>query len=158
MSETIDICSLIKKGGVYKNIAGGNPKEIYKNISKVISLPEGLNADEVYEQLISREEILSTAVGKGISIPHPRHPILKDESEQRIAVCYLEKPVDMKAPDSRLVDTMFVLLSSSAQTHLNVLTQIASLFRDMEFRKLLDTQPDEPVLLEAIQKIIDEKK
>lgn len=154
MSESIDVCKLIHNGGVYYDIAGKSPKEIYENICKTISLPEGYDSKEICEQLIAREEILSTAVGKGISIPHPRHPLLKDESQQRIAVCYLQNPIDMKAPDSRLVDTMFVLLSSSAQTHLNVLTQIASLFRDMSFRKLLDTHPDEAAITEAIKKII----
>lgn len=149
----IDICSLIKKGGVHTSIAGSTPKEIYENICKVIPVPEGYDRSMVCEQLAAREEILSTAVGKGISIPHPRHPLLKSDEEQRVAVCYLDKPIDMHAPDSRLVDTMFVLLSSSAQTHLTVLTQLASLFRDMEFRKLLDSKPDEKTLLEAITRL-----
>ena len=59
---------------------------------------------------------------------------------------------DMQAPDSKKVYVMFVLLSSSTQTHLQVLSELARLFRDVEFRKVLESKPTENDLLIAIKK------
>ena len=32
----VDISELIRKGGVYDNVEGSTPEEVYKNISKII--------------------------------------------------------------------------------------------------------------------------
>ena len=116
MMTGFDLCELIHVGGVHYNVEGCNPNEIYKNICNLIPLPENYDPSSICTELLSREQVLSTAVGNGISIPHPRRPIIKNSSDQRLAVCYLKTPFDMQAPDSRKVYVMFVLLSSSTQT------------------------------------------
>lgn len=152
MLTGFDLCDLIHTGGVYNDVAGTTPKEIYASICKQIPLPAGYDREIICEELLAREEILSTAVGNGISIPHPRRPIMKSPADQRLAVCYLKNPLDMHAPDSRKVYVMFVLLSDSTQTHLQVLSQLAQLFRDATFRKLIESKPSEQDLLMAIKK------
>lgn len=152
MMTGFDLCDLIHVGGVHYDVAGTTPKEIYENICNTIALPSGYDRSVVCEELLAREEILSTAVGNGISIPHPRRPIIKNSSDQRLAVCFLRNPLDMHAPDSRKVYVLFVLLSSSTQFHLQVLSQLATLFRDADFRKLLESKPSENDLLIAIKK------
>lgn len=146
------LCDLIHAGGVHYDVAGSTPKEIYANLCKEIDLPQGIDRDMVYEELCAREDVLSTAVGNGVSIPHPRRPIIKNTTDQRLIVCFLKNPIDMHAPDSRKVSVMFVLLSSSTQFHLQVLSQLARLIRDNEFRKLLESKPTESDMLMAIKK------
>ena len=109
--KDVDLAKLIHRGGVFKNVEGNTPQEIYAKICKMIDLPEGMSSDQVYKALCDREEVLSTAVGNGIALPHARSPIMRDESEQRICVVYLKNPIDMKAPDEREVFVMFVLLA-----------------------------------------------
>src|SRR5574344_59543 len=152
MLTGFDVCDLIHTGGVHYDIVGSTSKEIYQNICKQIPLPSGYDRDIVCEELLAREDILSTAVGNGISIPHPRRPIMKSPNDQRLAVCYLQNPIDMHAPDSRKVYVLFVLLSNSTQTHLQVLSQLAQLFRDATCRKLIESKPSEQDLLMAIKK------
>src|SRR5574344_2002417 len=152
MMTGFDLCELIHAGGVHYNIEGSNSAEIYKNICNSIPLPDNYNPSDICTELLSREQVLSTAVGNGISIPHPRRPIIKNSSDQKLSVCYLKEPIDMQAPDSKKVYVMFVLLSSSTQTHLQVLSELARLFRDVEFRKVLESKPTENDLLIAIKK------
>lgn len=152
MMTGFDLCDLIHTGGVHYEVEGSTPKEIYSNICKVIPLPQNYNPNDICTELLSREQVLSTAVGNGISIPHPRRPIIKNSSDQRLAICFLKNPLDMSAPDSKKVYVMFVLLSSSTQTHLQVLSELARLFRDNGFRKLLESKPSENDLLMAIKK------
>ena len=116
----VDLGSLIHKGGVFFNVGGETPEEIYKKVTELMNLPEQISNESVYEALCAREKIMSTAVGNGIALPHARAPIVKNEDDQRIAVVYLDKPIDMKAPDNLKVYVMFVLLTQNPQTHLHL--------------------------------------
>ena len=149
----VDLAQLIHRGGVFKNVEGSTPQEIYSKVCKMIDLPEGLTSDDVYNALCAREVVLSTAVGNGIALPHARSPIMKNESEQRICVVYLKNPIDMKAPDEREVFVMFILLAHNSQIHLKVLSSLASLFRDPKFKKALELRSDEAVLASIIKEL-----
>jgi len=150
----VDISELIRKGGVYDNIEGSTPEEVYKNISKIIKLPQSLSQDAVYEALCYRERLMTTAVGNGIALPHARNPLLKLEDDQRIAVVYLKEPLNMKAPDGCKVFVMFVLFSQNSQTHLLVLSSLVELFKNSEFKKLLEAHTDEEGLIKAIKSLM----
>ena len=152
-NEEVDLAKLIHRGGVFKNVEGNTPQEIYAKVCKMIDLPEGLTSDDVYNALCAREEVLSTAVGNGIALPHARSPIMKTEEEQRICVVYLKKPIDMKAPDEREVFVMFILLAHNSQIHLKVLSSLASLFRNDKFKKALEARSDEAVLSSIIKEL-----
>jgi PTS system nitrogen regulatory IIA component len=153
MENEIDIAKLIHRGGVIKNVDGKTPQEIYKKVCDMIDLPDGMTSEQVYNALCAREEVLSTAVGNGIALPHARTPIMKDEKDQRICVVYLKEPIDMKAPDERPVSVLFVLLTHNSQVHLKVLSSLAGLFRDSDFRKALEMQVDEATLSSLIKKL-----
>lgn len=153
MLSASDLCDLIHKGGVV-TLEGQTMKAVYSDMLSKIHLPSELDQREVFEELLLREKILSTAVGDGVAIPHPRKPMLSDESEQRMAVCFLKEPLDMKALDTMKVRVLFVPIMASSPCHLELLSCIALLVRNVEFKKLLWTQPDENTLCDCIKKIL----
>ena len=153
MNNEVNIEELIEKGSVLIDIEGSSTKEVYKNVVSKIEYPKGLTPENLYTELCQREDLMSTAVGNGISLPHSRYPILKNGEDQRIIVCYLKEPLQMNAPDGRLVSTMFILLTSSPQFHLKVLSQLAFLFQNKDFRTTLENKPNQAELLEAVKKV-----
>lgn len=156
-SESALITTLLKKGGVYYNVKGERPELVFKNILEKIHLPEELSKEKLYQELCQREELMSTAVGNGIAIPHPRYPLLADDSEQQLVVCFLEKSLMMNPPDMRPVYVFFILLTSNTKTHLKVLSRLAFLFQKPEFRKVLELKPSEAELAESMKKFLDAK-
>ena len=148
-----DLPVLIHRGGVFFDVEGTTPQEIYKNISEKIEKPEGVTSDLIYNALCAREQVLSTAVGNGIALPHARASIIKSDENQKICVVYLKKPIDMQAPDEREVFVMFVLLTSNSQVHLKVLTELAGLFRNLRFRKALEAHASEAEILSLIREL-----
>ena len=148
-----DLPVLIHRGGVFFDVEGTSPQEIYKNISEKIEKPEGVTSDLIYNALCAREQVLSTAVGNGIALPHARASIIKSEENQKICVVYLKNPIDMQAPDEREVFVMFVLLTSNSQVHLKVLTELAGLFRNLRFRKALESHAGEAEILSLIREL-----
>ncbi len=153
MDETFDISPLIHNGGVFQDVEGKTPEEVYEKISKMLVLPDSMTSEQVYNALCAREKILSTAVGNGIALPHARTPIVKDASDQKICVVYLKEPMEMNAPDEKKVNVMFVLLTQNSQTHLKVLSTLVGLFRKNSFRKLLEEHAGEAQLINAIKEL-----
>ncbi|WP_407435596.1 PTS sugar transporter subunit IIA [Treponema sp.] len=153
MEEKNSVVDLLERGGVLFDVEGKDTSEIYKNIVDSITLPEEVTKEGVYAALCDRERVMSTAVGYGIALPHCRGTILKNNEDQQITVCYLKNPIDMNAPDARHVYVMFVLLTANSQTHLQVLSQLASLFKENDFKQLLEKRAGAKELIEAAKKL-----
>ncbi len=149
----VNLAELIHKGGVFTDVEGSFPEEIYEKITGMMNLPEGLSAETVCNALCEREKIMSTAVGNGIALPHARIPILKDEDDQEICIVYLKNPIDMNAPDERKVFVMFVILSANQRSHLAVLSELVQLFQKKEFKNLLEQKASEAELLNMIRNL-----
>ena len=153
MGENVNIGDLILRGGVIGNVDADTPFEVYEQIKTKIKLPKSVTPDILQEGLSARERVLSTAVGRGIALPHCRDILLSGGDEQQITVVYLKEPIDMNAPDGRKVDTMFVLLTSNSQSHLQVLSRLAALIKNDSFVELLRNRATAEELAEAANKI-----
>ena len=152
MEQNVDIGELILRGGVINNIDADTPFEVFEQLKSKIRLPKSVSPENLYEGLYAREKVLSTAVGRGIALPHCRDIILTGDDERQITVVYLKNPIDMNAPDGRKVDTMFVLLTGNSQSHLQVLSRLAGLIKDDSFVELLRNRASVEQLAEAANK------
>lgn len=149
--EKVDIGDLILRGGVVNNLDASDVFEAYEQLKEKFRLPESVSPVVFYDGLCARERVMSTAVGHGIAIPHCREimNLLKSTEEQQISVVYLKNPIDMNAPDGRKVDTLFVLLTSNSQSHLQVLSRLAGLFKNDSFLELIRKRATADELAEA---------
>src|SRR4030095_15668951 len=91
-----------------------------RSIAHAVRLPEGTDPDFLFEVLRARELLASTAVGDGIAIPHPRHPVVLHVTRPSVAVCFLEQPVEYGALDGKPVTALFLILSPSVRGHLHL--------------------------------------
>ena len=152
MEEKVDIGELILRGGVINSLDADTPFEAYEQLKTKMRLPKSVSPENLYEGLYAREKVVSTAVGRGIALPHCRDIILTGDDERQITVVYLKNPIDMNAPDGRKVDTMFVLLTGNSQSHLQVLSRLAGLIKDDSFVELLRNRATAEQLAEAANK------
>jgi len=65
------ISELFKRGGIYYKIEGDTVESALKNSIEVISVPQYVSRNELYDAILDRERLMSTAVGNGVAIPHP---------------------------------------------------------------------------------------
>lgn len=144
----MNLAQMIRRGGVM-NVDANDVFEVYEQICPKMSLPDSVTAAQLYEGLCRREKVMSTAVGHGIALPHCRDVILKDDESQQITVVYLKNLIDMNAPDGKKVSVLFVLLTSNSQTHLQVLSNLAGLFKNENFVNLLKNRASAEELAEA---------
>lgn len=139
-AKKADIAECIRKGGIHYKVSGSNVEEILRDAVELINIPAGLDKETIVWHLLKREAMMTTAVGSGIAIPHPRTPLISDISCESVAMCFLEHPVDFKALDNMPVSVLFIVLSANQPRHLQILSQISYLCRKEEFISLLKKQ------------------
>ena len=137
----------LTRGETYYNIQGDTQDEVLESAVKLMTPPNGLTREEILAALVAREHLMSTAIGLGFAVPHPREPIVENSADSLVAVCYLEHPVAWAAPDDLPVRTLFIVLSADHGEHLAVLSAIAEAVQREDFREFLATKPTKEELI-----------
>ncbi len=138
-------------GGVHYDVPGRSVSEVlHAAADRLEGLPDRESRDILYEKLLDREQMMSTGIGKGVAVPHPRTPLQDKAVDTQIGVCFLETPVDFRAVDKKPVDALFVLVTPSAKQHLSLLSRISFCLREDAFLRLLKLRPDRERFLEAV--------
>ena len=132
----------MKRGGLLYNIKGNDVETILKNAVDNIHFLSSDIKNTLYRELLERERLTSTGIGKGVAIPHPHNPLKDMISEALISTCFLENPVDFHAIDGKPVFVMFILSSPSTKTHLHLLSRLSFCIREDTFVEFLKTTPD----------------
>jgi len=143
------LASLIKRGGIYRNVTGKNPREIISYIIDMLENFDSQKKEALFKAVLEREAIISTGIENGIALPHPRTPILEETDKPFIAVAFTQSP-DWSTPDNSKVHTVFLIISKTARQHLDVLTKINFLCMEDDFYELLTSRAKDKELLAAI--------
>jgi PTS system nitrogen regulatory IIA component len=131
------------------HVSCSSKKRIFEIIAEAVGEDHpDLDAADVITQLLDRERLGSTGLGRGIAIPHCR---LEHCSEPMGVIMTLEEPTDFDAPDDQPVDLLFALLvpKEATQEHLDMLAAIARLFSQEEFCEKLRACDTEGCLYET---------
>jgi PTS system nitrogen regulatory IIA component len=142
------------RGGVYYDIKGDSAVEVIRAGVKCITCFDTQGQKEtLHESLLAREEMMSTGIGKGVAIPHPRTPLDYGEIPAFITTCFLKNPVDYKAVDHQPVSVLFLLICPSSKSHLQLLARLSFCLRDEAFIEFLNQPPDHTVFLKKIKEL-----
>ena len=111
MMKNDGLSELIKRGGVYRDVEGSNPREVLSTLIGVLPFISSISADKLLEAVLEREALMPTGIGGGFALPHPRNPLaapdpkLRTEgspladNEQFVVLAFLKEPVDWHSLD-----------------------------------------------------------
>lgn len=139
------------------DIPGRSFAEVLRAALDVLKLPPK-DKELIYDLLISREKLMTTALGDGLAIPHLRVPVVVDVPSPALSIFFTCQPIDMGALDGMPVHTLFLLLSLAPKQHLELLARLSFLFRHHDFVKLLRERAKPETILEWIQFVIPKGK
>ena len=131
-------------------VPGRTFAEVLRSALDVFKLPLE-DKELVYDLLVSREKLMTTAVGDGLAIPHLRVPIVVNVPRPALSIFFVREPIDMGALDGMPVHTLFLLLSLAPKQHLELLARLTFLFRQPAFVELLKRRADPETILRWIQ-------
>ena len=84
------------------------------------------------QSLIERERMMTTAVGHGIAMPHPRKPIPGMFPQPAIAVGICPQGASFEAVDDQLVHIFFLICATREEIHLQLMAKVAWLTRQTD--------------------------
>ena len=109
----------------------------------------GQNERAIFEVLLQREKLGTTAVGYGVAIPHGKLPKL----EKLFGLfARLERQIDFDAIDDQPVDLVFLLLApeGAGADHLKALARVSRLLRNQATCEKLRATKDAQVLFSLL--------
>ncbi|MFH2059512.1 MAG: PTS sugar transporter subunit IIA [Pseudomonadota bacterium] len=149
-SSIISLSSAVQNGGIYFDVQGNNVNTVLESaITKITGIPDE-HKPELLEQLIDRENALSTGIGNGFAIPHSRQQ-LDYLDNPMVSVCFLSKPVDYKALDNKNVAILFFIFCPVLKMHLHLLSAISFCLKDSYFVEFINSKPAPDELIEKIE-------
>lgn len=143
------ISEILKKENILFNIEAENKFDLIGKLVDNIAQTKNLNdREKLYQEVLKREKIMSTGVGKGIALPHAKTNLTKDMLG---ALVLLKEPINFESLDDELVSIVFLLIGSENNVgiHLRVLSKISRLMSSDAFRSQLAecTNADEVLAL-----------
>lgn len=140
----------LRVGGVHHDVPAVDRDSALHAVVERTPMPPSLGREFLVEVLIARENTVSTAVSDGIAIPHVRQPVVAPGAPPTVSVSYLRAPVGFGAPDDKPVHTIFLVVSPTIRTHLQMMALVARALLDPAFRAALDRRaPTEELAAEA---------
>jgi nitrogen PTS system EIIA component len=130
------IADFLSESDIVFDLHAHDKSGLLKDLSTRAASALGLPADLVAAEIKRRDELGSTGIGGGASMPHARFRQVKKPFALLVR---LKQPIEFEAIDGQPVDIIFLLLlpASSQLDQLNALAAVAHKLRDPDvLRKL----------------------
>lgn len=129
--------SAVARGSVRRDVRAANASEA---IRAAIWATPGLDQEDrvgVLARVLDRERLASTALGRGIALPHPREPLAGLLADPVVTILHLHAPLDWAALDGEPVRVAVLLLSPSAPVHLQLLSRVSLVLKQPGVTEML---------------------
>jgi nitrogen PTS system EIIA component len=143
------ITDLVAPEAILPALKVNSKKQAIQELSARAAVLSGQNERSIFEVLLQREKLGTTAVGYGVAIPHGKLPTL---GKLFGMFARLDRPIDFEAMDGAPVDLIFLLLApeGAGADHLKALARVARLLRDQDIAKKLRASRDAQALYSVL--------
>jgi len=132
----MDIGDWLNRDAVGFRSSAANKRQALAAAAEIGARALDLDAGEILEALMEREQEGSTGVGQGVAVPHAR---LRGLDRMQAVFVRLDAPVAFDAVDDKPVDLIFALFApaDAGPEHLLALARASRLLRKAEVRERL---------------------
>ncbi len=139
------ITDLVAPEAIVPALKVSSKKQALQDLAARAAALTGQNERAIFEILLQREKLGTTAVGYGVAIPHGKLPKL---TRMFGMFARLDRAIDFEALDGQPVDLVFLLLApeGAGADHLKALARVARLLRDQDTANKLRAARDSQAL------------
>jgi mannitol/fructose-specific phosphotransferase system IIA component (Ntr-type) len=133
----MNFIEVLSPESVETNVSLNNKTEIIEYLVKLASKTgKVIDSNDVINDVMEREKILSTGIGKGIALPHAK---TKGISDFVASLITLKNPIDFDSLDSEPVSICVMLLGLEGQvgTNLKLLSKLSKIINVDEQRNAI---------------------
>jgi PTS system fructose-specific IIA component/PTS system nitrogen regulatory IIA component len=129
----------ICRDAIRTQLEAGQKEQVIRAMAKSLLEAKRINEkdyESIVEAILKREELGSTGIGRGVAVPHTKHPSI-DKLVGTVAIS--ERGVDFESLDGEKVHLLFLLVSPPDRPgdHLRALENISRQLRDETFCRFL---------------------
>jgi PTS system nitrogen regulatory IIA component len=119
---------------VLVDVGATSKQELFAQAGALFERNHSIAKNVVVDNLLARERLGSTGLGRGVAIPHGR---IKGLKQPVAAVFRLREPIAFDAPDDERVALLVFLFvpELATQRHLEILSGIAEMLADGDLRE-----------------------
>ena len=125
------ISALLSPTSIFLDVEVTSKKKLLELIANIVAGRTQLSESAIFGNLLNRERLGSTALGRGFAVPHARVENLDDT-----LACFfrLKEAVNFEAPDDVPVDLVFTIVipEQATEEHLIILSSLARVFSNEE--------------------------
>jgi len=122
------------------------PKEsiLGQLVAPLVATASARDPTRLLMSLMERERMMSTGIGHGVAIPHPRQPIPGMFTEPLVVLGICPEGADYQAIDDQPVHVFFLICATRTEVHLDLMAKVGWLVRHPGLARLtVATSPDE---------------
>jgi PTS system nitrogen regulatory IIA component len=145
----MNIADLLSADAVAVDVRAGDKAALLKDLAGRAAASLHIAADALTAEILRRDELGSTGIGGGVSIPHARFREVKKPFGYLVR---LRQPIAFQAIDGKPVDIVFLLALPAADQleQLNALAAVARRLRDRDVLRRLREAPTAAALYRVI--------
>jgi PTS system nitrogen regulatory IIA component len=129
-------------------------EELYiEQMIQLASFDKSVDRGVIVQLLKSREQLMSTAIGHGISLPHPRIPLVIGRDKPLIHFFFPGTFLNLRALDGKPVHTLILIISQTTKQHLSLLAHLSHLLSKKEIRQALKSRQPYSDILSLIKSL-----
>jgi PTS system nitrogen regulatory IIA component len=140
----------IKRGGIYAGIDGHDVYTVFEKAIAHLSFIPFIDRERLFNELLYREELASTGIGKGVAIPHTRSRLDLGLTKPAVSVFFLKNEIEFNAVDGLPVKVLFMIFTANTKDHLKILSKISFLLGDEKLLAILSKQNKDKDLINTI--------
>ncbi len=130
----IPISRIMREDRVILELKAKNTDGVIQELSEPFAKKSlTLDVQDLRNRLAAREKLLSTGIGNGIAIPHPRDPIPTLREPAIIIFGRSKAGIDFQAVDKKPIRLFFLLACQNIELHLHLMGALARLLQDQLF-------------------------
>lgn len=147
-TDILPLSRFIDDACINLNLSAENKEEVLYELAETAQVAGiAVSKEIVYAHLKKREDMLSTALGKGVAIPHPRNPSDEVFKKPGVIIGRSIKGVDFSSPDAGKIHLFFMTCAPDVVLHLNLLSKIAALLEKKNiYQKIMNAQSKSEVI------------
>ncbi|QJQ06932.1 PTS transporter subunit EIIA [Undibacterium piscinae] len=144
-----NIAKILPLANVLLDLEVSSKKRAFEQAGLLFENNCSIARSTVSDNLFARERLGSTGLGHGVAVPHGR---IKGLKAPIAAFVRLAEPIPFESPDGQAVSLLIFLLMPDhvTQQHLEILSEIAEMLSNEEFRNSLNTETEASAIYEKI--------
>lgn len=123
--DVVPLSRLVTDDLILLDVQPGTKEQVLRQLVRPLIQTRIIDQEQPFlDKLLERERIVSTAVGKGVAIPHLRNPRENPGGGPVLVVGICRQGTDFDSPGGEKTQVFFLLCTDSEVIHLRVLAKV----------------------------------